>query len=160
TALPRSFPGSSFAFLPADIVSQILNFGSPAPIDIQVSGPDPRAAQRYATELTREIRGVPGAADVRLQQSSPYPQFGIDVDRTRAGLTGITEKDVTNSLAVNLAGSFQVAPAFWLNPKNGVSYPIVVQTPQYRLDTLAGLKAMPITGSQSVTPQLLGGLSD
>jgi multidrug efflux pump subunit AcrB len=160
TALPQSFPGSSFAFLPADIVSQILNFGSPAPIDVQVSGPDSRAAQRYATELTREIRGVPGAADVRLQQSSRYPQFGIDVDRTRAGLTGITEKDVTNSLAVNLAGSFQVAPAFWLNPKNGVSYPIVIQTPQYRLDTLAGLKAMPITGSQSTTPQLLGGVSD
>src|SRR5581483_6665324 len=86
--------------------------------------------------------------------------FGIDVDRTRAGLTGITEKDVTNSMVVNLAGSIQVATAFWLNPKNGVSYPIVVQTPQYRLDTLAGLKAMPITSSQSTTPQLLGGLSN
>jgi multidrug efflux pump subunit AcrB len=160
TALPRSFPGSIFAFLPADIVSQILNFGSPAPIDVQVSGPDKRAAQRYAITLLRKIRGVPGAADARLEQSSRYPQFGIDVDRTRAGLTGITEKDVTNSLVVNLAGSFQTAPAFWLNPKNGVSYPIVVQTPQYRLDTLAGLKAMPITSSQSATPQLLGGLSD
>ncbi len=160
TALPRSFPGSIFAFLPADIVSQILNFGSPAPIDVQVSGPDKRAAQRYAITLLRSIRGVPGAADARLEQSSRYPQFGIDVDRTRAGLTGITEKDVTNSLVVNLAGSFQTAPAFWLNPKNGVSYPIVIQTPQYRLDTLAGLKSMPITSSQSTTPQLLGGLSD
>jgi multidrug efflux pump subunit AcrB len=160
TALPQSFPGSSFAFLPADIVSQILNFGSPAPIDVQVSGPDKRAAQNYAIELLRKIKGVSGAADARLEQSSRYPQFGIDVDRTRAGFTGITEKDVTNSLVVNLAGSFQTAPAFWLNPKNGVSYPIVIQTPQYRLDTLAGLKAMPITSSQSTTPQLLGGLSD
>jgi CzcA family heavy metal efflux pump len=160
TALPQSFPGSNFAFLPADIVSQILNFGSPAPIDVQVSGPDKRAAQRYATELLRKIQNVPGAADARLEQSSRYPQFGIDVDRTRAGLTGITEKDVTNSLVVNLAGSFQTAPTFWLNPKNGVSYPIVIQTPQYSLDTLAGLKSMPITSSQSTTPQLLGGLSD
>jgi len=160
TALPQSFPGSNFAFLPADIVSQILNFGSPAPIDIQVSGPDKLAAQRYAIELLRKIKSVPGAADARLEQSSRYPQFGIDVDRTRAGLTGITEKDVTNSLVVNLAGSFQTAPTFWLNPKNGVSYPVVIQTPQYRMDTLASLKSMPITSSGTTTPQLLGGLSD
>ncbi len=160
TVLPRAFPGSGFAFLPADIVSQILNFGSPAPIDVQVSGPDKDAGERYATELMRKISAVPGAADVRLQQSSSYPQFGIDVDRTRAGLTGITEKDVTNSLTVNLTGSIQVAPTFWLNPKNGVSYPIVLETPQYRLDTLAGLKAMPITSSGTTTPQMLGGLSD
>ena len=160
TALPRSFPGSTFAFLPADIVSQILNFGSPAPIDVQVSGPDKLADQRYAIELLRKIQAVPGAADARLEQSSRYPQFGIDVDRTRAGFTGITEKDVTNSLVVNLAGSFQVAPTFWLNPKNGVSYPIVIQTPQYQLDTLADLKALPITSSQSTTPQMLGGLSE
>jgi len=160
TALPQSFPGSNFAFLPADIVSQILNFGSPAPIDVQVSGPDKRAAQRYATELLRKIQAVPGAADARLEQSSRYPQFGIDVDRTRAGLTGITEKDVTNSLVVNLAGSFQTAPTFWLNPTNGVSYPVVIQTPQYRMGTLASLKSMPITSSGTTTPQLLGGLSD
>ena len=160
TVLPRAFPGSSFAFLPADIVSQILNFGSPAPIDVQVSGPDKDAGERYAIELMRKISTVPGAADVRLQQSSRYPQLGIDVDRTRAGMTGITEKDVTNTLTVNLTGSIQVAPTFWLNPKNGVSYPIVLETPQYRLDTLAGLKAMPITSSGTTTPQMLGGLSD
>jgi multidrug efflux pump subunit AcrB len=157
--LPQSFPGSTFAFLPSDIVSQILNFGSPAPIDVQVSGPDSKAGERYATELTRLLSHIPGAADVRLQQSSHYPQFGVDVDRTRAGLTGITERDVTNSLVVNLASSFQVAPAFWLNPRNGVSYPIVIQTPQYRLDTLGGLKNIPITGAKG-NSQLLGGLSD
>jgi len=157
--LPRAFPGSSFAFLPADIVSQILNFGSPAPIDVQVSGPDKAANEAYAAMVAKRMAAIPGAADVRLQQSSHYPEFGIDVDRTRAGLTGITEKDVTNSVAVNLASSYQVAPAFWLNPKNGVSYPIVIQTPQYRLDTLGALKALPITGSAG-NSQLLGGLSD
>ena len=159
-ALPRSFPGSVFSFLPADIVSQILNFGSPAPIDVQVSGPDKDKAEAYATELTKRISRIAGAADVRLQQSSHYPEFAVDVDRTRAGETGITERDVTNSLVVNLAGSFQVAPAFWLNPKNGVSYPIVVQTPQYRLDSLDQLKNLPITGAKPANPELLGGLSD
>ena len=159
TVLPQSFPGSSFAFLPADIVSQILNFGSPAPIDVQVSGPDKVKDETYAAELSRRMAAIPGAVDVRLQQSSHYPEFGINVDRTRAGLTGITEKDVTDSMVVNLAGSSQVSPAYWLNPRNGVSYPIVIQTPQYRLDTLGELKALPITGSTGGT-QLLGGMSD
>ena len=160
TVLPQAFPGSTFAFLPADIVSQILNFGSPAPIDVQVASPDKEKGEAYATELMRRIAAIPGAADVRLQQSSHYPEFGIDVDRTRAGLVGVNERDVTNSLVVNLASSFQVAPAFWLNPKNGVSYPIVIQTPQYRLDTLGDLKTLPITGSKPGSSQLLGGLSD
>jgi multidrug efflux pump subunit AcrB len=159
-SLPQNFPGSVFSFLPADIVSQILNFGSPAPIDVQVAGPDKNKAEAYATEITKRVAKIAGAADVRLQQSSHYPEFGIDVDRTRAGQTGITERDVTNSLVVNLAGSIQVAPAFWLNPKNGVSYPIVVQTPQYRLDTLGELKSLPITGAKPGNPELLGGLSD
>ncbi len=157
--LPQAFPGTTFAFLPADIVSQILNFGSPAPIDVQVAGPDKDKAEAYATELSKRLASIPGAADVRLQQSSHYPQIGIDVDRTRAGETGITERDVTNSLVVNLTGSSQVAPAFWLNPKNGVSYPIVIQTPQYRLDTLNGLKTLPITGAKPDAPELLGGMS-
>jgi len=159
-ALPQGFPGSTFSFLPADIVSQILNFGNPAPIDVQVSAPDSRKAEAYATELTRRIGHVPGAADVRLEQSSHYPEFGINVDRTRAGLAGITERDVTNSLVVNLASSFQVAPAFWLNPKNGVSYPIVIQTPQYNIDSLGDLKDLAVTGSKGGDSQLLGGLSD
>ncbi|HVV27105.1 MAG TPA: efflux RND transporter permease subunit [Rhizomicrobium sp.] len=159
TVLQQSFPGSTFSFLPADIVSQILNFGSPAPIDVQVSGPDKTRGEAYATELARRLSHIPGAVDVRLQQSSHYPEFGVNVDRTRAGLIGITERDVTNSLVVNLASSFQVAPAFWLNPRNGVSYPIVIQTPQYRLDTLGALKNIPITGAKG-NSQLLGGLSD
>ncbi|OJU14247.1 MAG: RND transporter [Alphaproteobacteria bacterium 64-11] len=160
TILPRSFPGSVFSFLPADIVSQILNFGSPAPIDVQVSAPDRKKAEAYATELTKRITAIPGAADVRLEQSSHYPEFGIDVDRTRASQTNITERDVTNSLVVNLASSYQVAPTLWLNPRNGVSYPVVIQTPQYRLDTLGELKTLPITGGKPGQYQLLGGISD
>ncbi len=160
TLLPQSFPGSTFSFLPADIVSQVLNFGSPAPIDVQVTGPDKDRAEVYATALSKRIRTIPGAVDVRLQQSSHYPTFSVDVDRSRAEKTGLTERDFTNSLVVNLAGSIQVAPTYWLNPKNGVSYPIVIQTPQYRLNTLGGLKNIPITGSQPGNSQLLGGLSD
>lgn len=159
TVLPQSFPGSTFSFLPADIVSQILNFGSPAPIDIQVAGPDKNKAETYANELAKHVSAIPGAADVRLEQSSHYPEFGINVDRTLAGQNGLTERDVTNSLVVNLTGSIQVAPTFWLNPRNGVSYPIVIQTPQYRMDSLGQLQTLPISGTKPTNPQLLGGLS-
>ena len=158
TVLPQSFPGSTFSFLPADMVSQVLNFGAPAPIDVQVAGPDPAKDQAYATELQKRIAKISGAADVRLQQSSSYPTFGVDVDRTRAGEVGISERDVTNSMVVNLAGSIQVAPTFWLNPKNGVSYPIVIQTPQYQLDTMQDLQNIPITGGTG--NQILGGISE
>ncbi|MGH6827848.1 MAG: efflux RND transporter permease subunit, partial [Rhizomicrobium sp.] len=162
TVLPQSFPGSTFSFLPADIVSQILNFGSPAPIDVVVAGPEKEKAEdeAYATELVKRIAPIPGAVDVRLEQSSHYPEFGVDVDRTRAGEVGITERDVTNSLVVNLASSYQVAPTFWLNPQNGVSYDMVLQTPQYRLNTLGELEALPITGSTGGSDQLLGGISN
>jgi multidrug efflux pump subunit AcrB len=158
--LPQSFPGSTFSFLPADIVSQVLNFGSPAPIDVQVAGPDKARDEAYAAELRRRIAAIPGAADVRLQQSSHYPSFAVNVDRTRAGQVGITERDVTNSMVVNLAGSVQVAPTYWLNPKNGVSYPIVIQTPQYRMDTLSDLANLSVTGSKPGSNQILGGISD
>ncbi len=160
TILPQKFPGSTFSFLPADIVSQVLNFGSPAPIDVQVAGPDKARDEAYAAELRRRIAAIPGAADVRLQQSSHYPSFAVNVDRTRAGQVGITERDVTNSMVVNLAGSVQVAPTYWLNPKNGVSYPIVIQTPQYRMDTLSDLANLSVTGSKPGSSQILGGISD
>jgi multidrug efflux pump subunit AcrB len=157
-ALPDAFPGSTFSFLPADIISQILNFGAPAPIDVMVTGPDVIANEAYAHMLVEKIGHVAGIADVRLQQASDYPELGFDVDRTQADRLGITENDVTRSLAVNLAGSFQVAPAFWLNPKNGVSYPIVVQTPQYRTDSMADMSNIPITGSKPGDFQVLGAL--
>ena len=158
--LPREFPGTTFSFPPADIISQILNFGSPAPIDLQVRGPNLAANFTYADRLLREIRRVPGVADARIQQSQASPGFNIDVDRSRAQEVGINERDVTNSLGVNLAGSSQIAPTFWLNPQNGVSYPIVMQTPQYSLDTLPDLENVPISASAGQAgSQILGGIA-
>jgi multidrug efflux pump subunit AcrB len=157
--LPAVFPGTTFAFLPADIISQILNFGAPAPIDLQVSGPDPAAAQAYANELLAGLRHIPGLADARLQQGSTYPALAVNVNRIQASQLGVTERDVTNSLSTSLAGSGQTAPAFWLNPRNGVSYPIVIQTPQYRIDTLSALANVPV-GTSASGAQILGGLAD
>ena len=157
--LPARFPGVTFSFLPADIISQILNFGAPAPIDLQIRGPNLAANYAYAQELLRRLRHVPGLADARIQQSLSGPGFDVDVDRTRAQYVGMTERDVTSSLAVNLAGSSQAAPTFWLNPDNGVSYAIVMQTPQYRIDSLNALKNIAITapGAQA---QTLGAIAD
>jgi multidrug efflux pump subunit AcrB len=158
--LPRLFPGTSFAFLPADIVNQILNFGSPAPIDLQVRGNNLNANIVYATQLLKRIRQIPGAADVRIQQSTSEPTFNIDVDRTRAQYVGLTERDVVNSLTVNLSGSGQVAPTYYLNPDNGVSYSIVMQTPQYQLDSLSALETLPITSTGRANAPILGGVAN
>jgi multidrug efflux pump subunit AcrB len=158
--LPRAFPGLTFAFLPADIVSQILNFGAPAPIDLQVRGADVNANFAYANKLLSRIRRIPGIADARIQQSPNNPSFNIDVDRTRAQYVGLTERDVTNSLVVNLAGSAQVAPTYYLNPDNGVSYSIVMQTPQYQIDSLSALETLPITAGSTATPPILGGIAN
>jgi len=157
--LPRAFPGLTFAFLPADIVSQILNFGAPAPIDLQVRGADVNANFSYANRLLSRIRRIPGIADARIQQSPSNPSFDIDVDRTRAQFVGLTERDVTNSLVVNLAGSAQVAPTYYLNPDNGVSYSIVMQTPQYQIDSLGALETLPISAGATGTPPILGGIA-
>jgi multidrug efflux pump subunit AcrB len=156
--LPRRFPDMTFSFLPADIVSQILNFGAPAPIDIQVRGPNLADNYAYAQNLLRRLRHVAGLADVRIQQSLAAPGFNVDVDRTRAQFVGVTERDVTNSMVVNLAGSGQVAPTYWLNPENGVSYAIVMQTPQYQIDSLTALQGLPITASNAPS-QTLGAIA-
>lgn len=158
--LPRRFPGMTFSFLPADIVSQILNFGAPAPIDLQVRGPDAAANFAHAEKLLRDIRRIPGVADARIQQSADSPVFKVDVDRSRAQYVGMTERDITNSLVVNLAGSSQVSPTFWLNPQNGVQYPIVMQTPQYDMDSLDALRNVPLTAATARAPQLLGGVAE
>ncbi|MGB3867628.1 MAG: efflux RND transporter permease subunit [Xanthobacteraceae bacterium] len=158
--LPHLFPGISFSFLPADIVSQILNFGAPAPIDIQVRGANEEANFKYANELLRRVRLIPGVADARIQQSPNNPGFNVDIDRTRAQYVGLTARDVTNSLVVNLAGSSQVAPTFFLNPDNGVSYSVVMQTPQYQIDTLNKLEMLPISAAGSGEPRILGGIAD
>lgn len=158
--LPRRFPGTTFSFTPADIVSQILNFGSPAPINLQVRGANLDGNYDYANKLLNDIRRIPGIADARIQQSRNMPAFSVDVDRTRAQYAGVTERDVTNSMVVNLAGSGQVSPTFWLNPDNGVQYSIVMQTPQYQMDDLSSLQTLPITASGTTTPQLLGAIAD
>ena len=157
--LPRQFPGVTFSFPPADIVSQILNFGSPAPIELQIRGNNLDASFDYANLLLPKIRAITGVADVRIQQSRRQPVFDVDVDRTRAQQVGITMRDITSSLVANLAGSSQVAPTFWLNPQNGVQYPIVIQTPQYRLDTLAALADLPVGGSDG-NSQVLGAVAN
>ncbi len=157
--LPRRFPGTTFSFTPADIVSQILNFGAPAPIDLQIRGNNLADNFGYAEKLLADLRHVPGIADARIQQSRGLSAFDVNVDRTRAMYAGLTERDVTNSLVVNLAGSSQVAPTFWLNPDSGVQYPIVMQTPQYDLGKLSSLEGLPITASGG-TPQLLGAIAN
>jgi len=157
--LPQLFPGTSFAFLPADIVNQILNFGAPAPIDLQVRGNNLNANFEYATNLLNRIRKIPGVADARIQQSTKNPTFNIDVDRTRAQYVGLTERDVVNSLTVNLSGSGQVAPTYYLNPDNGVNYSVVMQTPQYQVDSLSSLQTLPITSSQPTQAPILGGVA-
>ncbi len=156
--LPQHFPGRSFAFLPADITSQILNFGSPAPIDVQIRGRNVEANFAYANKLVREVRKIAGAADVRIQQPAQYPQLNVDVDRTRARQYGITERDVTNSLAGALAGSSQTAPVFYLNPQNGVSYPVVSQAPEHRIGSMAALNNLPVTNGAGAVAQTLGGI--
>jgi len=156
--LPARFPGVTFSFLPADITSQILNFGAPAPLDLQIRGPDLAANYAYAQTLLRRLRHVPGLADARIQQSLSNPGFNVDVDRTRAQYVGVTERDVTNSMVVNLAGSSQVTPTYWLNPNTGVSYAIVMQTPQYQIDTLNALRSLPIT-APGASPQTLGAIA-
>jgi len=157
--LPGRFPGMTFSLLPADIVSQILNFGAPAPIDLQIRGSDLAADYAYANKLLAQVRHITGVADARIQQSAALPTLDVDIDRSRARYTGVTAANVTDSLVVNLASSIQVAPTFWLNEKNGVNYPMALQTPQYQIDSLPALGNLPInpTGGPAT---ILGGIAD
>jgi CzcA family heavy metal efflux pump len=157
--LPRRFPGVQFFFQPADIVTQILNFGTPAPIDVAFMGNNQQGNFVAAQKLAREIRHIPGAVDVHVQQAFDEPTLHMDIDRTRAQSVGLQAKDIAQNLLVSLSSSFQTAPAFWLDPKNGISYNIAVQTPQYRMDNYQALQNTPITSSAAgVRPQILGNL--
>jgi len=157
--LPRIFPTATFSFLPADITSQILNFGAPAPIDVQVIGNDLAADQAYAQKILRAIRGVNGLVDARIQQPASYPELRFEVDRTRINQLGLTENDVTSSVATSIGGTTQTNPVYWLNPKNGVSYPLVAQTPEYDADTLQKLQNIPVNSHfPGQDPLVLGGL--
>ncbi|MGI9212484.1 MAG: efflux RND transporter permease subunit, partial [Methylococcaceae bacterium] len=157
--LPRRFPGTVFSFMPADMVGQILNFGAPAPIDVQIRGHDMAGNFAYAHRLLNRIRQIQGVTDARIQQAQNAPLFNVAVDRTQARQAGLTERDVANSMVVQLAGSSQVAPAFWLNPQNNVPYPVVMQTPQYRLDSLESLTSLPISSEDTDKPVVLGGIA-
>ncbi|QXQ07618.1 efflux RND transporter permease subunit [Sphingosinicellaceae bacterium] len=157
--LPRDFPGTNFAFLPADITSQILNFGAPAPIDIQVTGKKAADNTAHAARILRAIRSIPGLADARIQQSARSPQLNVEIDRSRIGQYGLTERDVTNSLSTTLAGTATTAPVFFLNPDNGVSYAVVAQTPEYRIGSISDLQGIPVSGGPGTASQTLGGLS-
>ncbi|MEY4708153.1 MAG: hypothetical protein RJB58_1876 [Pseudomonadota bacterium] len=156
--LPRLFPQVTFSFPPPDITSQILNFGAPAPLDLQISTNRLEEAEAFGFRILREIRKIPGLVDARMQQSSNMPHLKVDADRSRMSQMGLTERDVTNALATSLAGTSQSAPNFWLNPQNNVSYSMTAQTPEYQMDTLAALQNLPVTGSAGTTPQVLGGL--
>ena len=158
-SLPKQFPGVSFAFLPADMVGQILNFGLPAPIDVQVVGNDLEANRRYADVLLAKMRYVPGTADLRIQQPFDQPYLRMRVERTKAEQLGFTAHDIAQNLLVSLSGSFQTSPTFWLDPKNHVSYTIATQTPQYRTDSLQDLENIPITGTNpSAPPSIMASL--
>src|SRR5947199_2240077 len=157
--LPKQFPGVSFSFLPADMVAQILNFGLPAPIDVQVVGNDLQGNRQYADTLLAKIRYVSGATDLRIQQPFDQPYLRMRVERTKAEQLGFTAHDVAQNLLVSLSGSFQTSPSYWLDPKNHVSYQIATQTPQYRTDTLQNLENIPITGTNpAVPPSLMASL--
>ncbi len=158
--LREEFPSTQFAFLSADIVGQILNFGLPAPVDVQISGFNVPANREYANAIYDRLKTIPGIVDLRVQQAFDYPTLNIDVDRSKAATVGLTEKDVASSLLVSLSGSAQTSPSFWVDPKSGTMYPVTAQTPQYRLSTLSDLKATPITsGANFGTPQELVNLA-
>ena len=147
--LNKDFPGTTFYFLPADIVSQTLNFGLPAPFDVQIYGRDQAGNRAVAARLAERIRAIPGAVDVRVQQAADQPQFTVNVDRDKATEIGLTERDVANSVLLSLSGSGQVQPLYWLNPNNGVQYLINARTPEHEMNSLANLEAIPVSRSQA-----------
>jgi multidrug efflux pump subunit AcrB len=160
--LPRRFPGIEFFFQPADIVTQILNFGLPAAIDVQLTGNNVQANAALAADLVKRIRKIPGAADVHVHQRLDAPAVSLEMDRTRLQQMGVSAQNVGQNVLISLAGSSQTAPAFWLNPATGVVYSIAVQTPQYRVDSLDALMNLPVAGAGGASPgrstQLLGNL--
>jgi multidrug efflux pump subunit AcrB len=157
--LTRDFPGVTFYFLPSDMVTQILNFGLPAPIDIQVVGNDLEGNRQFADKLLSRVRDVSGTSDLRIQQAFNQPKIHVDVDRTKARNIGFTQREVATNLLVTLSGSSQTSPTFWLNPKNGVSYPIAIQTPQYRVQSFQDLNNIPVTGAGTAPPSILASLA-
>ncbi len=160
--LPQRFPSTQFFFQPPDIVSQILNFGMPAPIDIEVMGQNLVGNYQIAEKLVTEIQHIPGAVDVHVQQAFDDPTLHMEIDRTRAQSVGLQARDIAQNLLVSLSSSFQTAPVLWMDPKNGATYQVAVQTPQYRVDSMQALANTPVTGAgasgSDQPPQILGNL--
>ncbi len=157
--MAQEFPDVELWFPPADIVAQILNFGLPAPINVQVQGLNKSANFEFASRLVDKLRTIPGLVDLRVQEPNTVPQLNINVDRTKASLLGLQEQNVANSVLGALAGSQQVSPNFWVDPKNGVSYSVTAQAPQYQMDSLDALRNLPILGGTGVTPQILANVA-
>ena len=158
-SLPREFPGTDFYFLPDDIVSQILNFGLPAPIDVQIVGRNVEANRNLADRIMNQMHRIPGIADLRIQQTFDQPKLHVFTDRTKAAESGYTQADVAQSLLISLSGSFQTQPTFWLSPENGVSYSVVTQAPQYDVESLQELRNLPLTVGHSGTPEILNDIT-
>jgi len=159
TLLRNKFPGTWFAFLPSDIVNQILNFGLPAPLDVQVVGNNVDANREFTNRLLARLKTVPGTVDLHIQQAFDYPQINVKVDRTNAALVGLTQSNIANDVLISLSGSLQTAPTFWLDPKSGNQYSITTQAPQYRLTSLEDLAATPLTTGTGGSSQLLANLA-
>jgi multidrug efflux pump subunit AcrB len=155
------FPSTTFAFLPADIVTQTLNFGLPSPIDVQISGLNTDANRVVANDLLQKFRSIPGAVDLRVQQAFDYPTLNVNVDRTKARQMGLTQQNVSSNILVSLSGSFQTQPSFWTDPKTGTQYNVVAQTPQAQLQSINSLATTPITnGAGPGSAQMLANLAD
>jgi multidrug efflux pump subunit AcrB len=157
--LPKQFPGTIFYFLPADIVTQILNFGLPSPIDLQITG-NLDANRPFVNKLLSQLQSIPGAVDLHIHQVFDGPKLHLQVDRTKAAETGFTQNDLARNLLTSLSGSFQTAPTFWLNPVNGVQYSLITQTPQYHIQSLQDLRNIPINGPNQRQPQILSNVVD
>jgi multidrug efflux pump subunit AcrB len=157
--LSATYPSTQFAFLPADMIGQILNFGLPAPIDVQIVGANVQANRDFANMLLPKLRQVPGAVDLHVHQTADYPQFNVEVDRTKAQLVGLTQQTVASNMLVSLSGSFQTAPSFWLDPVTGTQYQVATQTPQSRLESLNDLGNTPLSSATSGAPQLLSNVA-
>jgi multidrug efflux pump subunit AcrB len=158
--LAAAYPSTQFSFLPADMIGQILNFGLPSPIDVQIVGADVQGNRDFANHLVQKLRTIPGAVDLHIHQAGDYPQFNVDVDRTKAQLVGLTEQSVAGNMLVSLSGSFQTSPSFWVDPKSGTQYQVATQTPQYRLQNLNDLGNTPLSGGINGSSQLLANLAN
>src|SRR5262249_21446134 len=154
-ALNREFPGTTFYFLPSDMVSQILNFGVPAPIDVQIEGADIQGNRELADRMIGQLRQVSGITDLRIQQEFDYPKFHVAVDRTKAAQGGFTLRDIATSMLNSLSGSFQTNPMFFLNRQNGVNYSLVTQAPQYNIQSLQDIQNLPVTAAAASRPGIL-----